>query len=148
MGRVPQSSQTPGGDRRLDSADRPRRPFLQAVWRLRCPLCNETPLQQNSWFQFRDGCESCDYCYEREPGYFWAAAGVFTYTAASLTGSGIAAVFYFLWPELDILVIAAMAALSIVPFALFLFPYSRALWMWMDFWFHPLEPDEHLTSAE
>lgn len=148
MGSVPDGAQAASRHRRLKSDARTGKPSLLAVARLRCPLCGKTPLQDHSWFQFKAGCVECDYRFEREPGYFWAAAWVFTYTASSLAGLGVAAGLYRLWPHWDILLIAALAALTILPLSLFLFPYSRALWMWMDFYFHPLEPDERLVTEE
>ena len=122
------------------------KPKLRHVLRLRCPHCGVTPLRaEGAWLRFREGCPDCDYRYEREPGYFWGSAWIVTYTVASFAAFGLAVWMLVVFPKMDALVIALIAVAPIVPLAVLLTPFSRALWMWADHLLHPLDPDEKMT---
>ena len=73
---------------------------------LRCPTCGVTPLfpswkkvgNLSDWFSPSDGCPSCGYAFEREPGYFLLAIWGVNYGVVALGGMAL----YFalrLWTE-------------------------------------------------
>ena len=115
-------------------------PRLVHALRLRCPHCGVTPLRTaGSWFTFRDECPRCAYRILRETGYFTGAAWVMTYTAASLAGIATGAALLWQKPEVDSLVLAAMASVVAAVTAFLFMPFGKALWIWLDHVLHPLE---------
>ena len=113
--------------------------YFSSLLLLRCPHCNKTPLlKEKSWFNFREGCEICDYKYERDEGYFWGAPFMLNYP---ITGALGMLAFIFLEPQLrdyDIYYLATLLSLIVCGGALFLFPFAKALWMFIDHIIHPI----------
>jgi len=78
-----------------------------------------------------DSCPVCSYSFEREPGYFVGAMYI-SYGLAIplyLAVAGILRLLFRGWSDLAVL---ALALPLFVPFAPFLFRYSRVLWMHFD----------------
>lgn len=144
------SGGAPGGSQTIitwlkEALLRHSKPKFRHILHLKCPRCGITPLQEKGcWFKFREGCPKCDYSYDREPGYFWGAAWIISYTAASLAAFAVAIPLLIYYPEVDGLFIAAAAVTPILPVVGLMHPYSRAAWMWFDHYFHPLSDYEHL----
>lgn len=124
-----------------------RRPSFFAVLRLRCPYCRKAPLlAPKSWIVFASGCPKCDYPYEREEGYFTGAAWVINYTFAAFWGVLIGGLLLWQRPQWGSLLISLITAVVALLAAIGFFPYGKALWLWLDHVFHPLEERETLRS--
>ena len=144
MSTKPESEQT---DLNSKNSARHSKPKLRAILLLRCPRCVRTPLQKSrSWLQFRLGCEKCDYQYEREPGYFWGASWMITYTFASLGSLAVAITLLVYYPDWSGLKTALVAVAPILPIAVAIQPFSRAAWMVFDHFHNPLNDFERLDS--
>ena len=118
--------------------------YLSSLFFL-CPHCNETPLlKKKSWFDFREGCDKCGYKYDREEGYFWGAPFMLNYP---ITGDTLGLIAYvYLEPALrdyDVYVLSSIVCLIICASAMFLFPFAKALWMFLDHVVHPVFPKEN-----
>ena len=122
-------------------ADNKNKVYLSSLLFLRCPHCNKTPLLKNgSWFDFKKGCDICGYDYEREEGYFWGAPFMLNYP---ITGAIGITSFVFLEPHLrtyDVYFLAAIVSFIFCACALLLFPFAKALWMFLDHLIHPIFP--------
>jgi len=109
--------------------------------RLRCPYCGFTPLQANgSWFYFGQGCKTCDYVYEREPGYFTGASWMVNYAVSAVFGCSMGALLLFKLPDLDALWVASIVSVFLIAFGMWFIPYSMAIWLGFDHLIHPLTP--------
>lgn len=97
--------------------------------RLKCPRCGNGPLFE-SWFQMPQRCSGCNLKYERAPGYFLGS----TYINYGLT----AVLLLLVYPTLHFgcglsnKQLAPWLAGLVVAFPLFVFRYSRALWLALD----------------
>lgn len=120
-----------------------QKPFLRAVFLLRCPRCARYPLRRpRTWFQFNVGCQNCGYRYERESGYFWGAAWMINYPLVGIIA--MISVAFMLQTNLKIrgLRLAAVVSLIVAVAALLLYPFARALWMYLDQRIHPLNAED------
>ena len=124
--------------------DAKTRPSLRAALSLHCPYCHRTPLRkQGSWFVFRRGCRGCDFRYEREAGYYTGASWMVAYPMISLCGLGTAVVFkLWLFPELNTLLLITLVSALMVALAILSTPFCKAIWLYQDHWFHPLDKDD------
>ena len=121
-------------------------PFLNAVrnaLRLRCPNCREGPVLERWPNKILPSCPFCGLSYFREPGYYIGGM-IVTY---GLTLLVVIPVFLLslLLPKLQGLpdyVRLGIWILFAVPLALFLMPYSYSLWLSVDFWLEPWEPEK------
>ena len=116
---------------------------LRGVFFLKCPYCLKAPLRKDgSWFEFSHGCQSCDYQYEREPGYFFASPWMVNYPLSALVCFGLSFILFRNYPEMYVLLKAAFVAGACIIAALFLYPFSRAIWLFMDHLFKPLSDED------
>jgi transposase-like protein len=119
-------------------------PKLLYALTLRCPYCGKTPLRRKgSFFDFGEGCPTCNYKYSREGGYFTGSSWMINYTTTSLVGIAVAA-YCALSTNMGGLMIATVASISIVVFGLLFFPFGNALWIYFDHLFHPLQERDRL----
>lgn len=122
---------------------------LISLLRLRCPYCGSTALRAGkSWFNFADGCQVCDYSFEREPGYFTGASWMVNYTVSALSGLGMGAALMILFPDLDGLVVAAIVSVFLIAFGLWFIPYGMAIWLGFDHFIHPLRPEDRFRPSK
>jgi uncharacterized protein (DUF983 family) len=110
-----------------------RRALLHAL-RLRCPRCGRAPLFRR-WFVMNTVCAVCDLVFERAQGY-WVGA---IYVNYAVTTSIAVAGYLVLWRFMDL---ATRWQLALwVPFAvvfpLWFFPYSRSLWLAVEYAVNP-----------
>ena len=118
--------------------------FLRAL-RLKCPLCGTTKLVTH-WLpvRFTRGCETCDYKFEREPGYYWGQSMMITYPFLGvllMAAGGYAVVFM---KDISAYRIALALACLSVPLGYFSLPHGRAIWIAMDLYFRPPEKEDKL----
>jgi uncharacterized protein (DUF983 family) len=127
-----------------------RRPTLRRaarlIWRalrLRCPNCGRGHLF-TSWFRLRERCPVCQVWLEREEGYFVGAMAVNIIIGEFLPVVGAVAAIVLTWPNppWPILQIAVPLAMGLCP--VLLFPFSRTLWLALDWTFRPPTRDNRL----
>ena len=127
-----------------------RRPTLRRaarlVWRalrLQCPNCGRGRLFE-SWFQLRERCSACQVWLEREEGYFVGAMAVNIIIGEFLPvmGAIVALVITWPYPPWQVLQIAVPVAMGLCP--VLLFPFSRTLWLALDWTFRPPSRDNRL----
>jgi uncharacterized protein (DUF983 family) len=126
-----------------------RPPFLAAVrdaLRLCCPNCREGPVLARWPNKILPSCPFCGLSYFREPGYFIGGM-IVTY---GLTLLVVIPVFLIslLLPDVKGLSDYSRLGLWIlfaVPLALVLMPYSYSLWLSLDFWLEPWNPEKTKT---
>ena len=125
------------------------KPKLFYALLLRCPHCGKTPLRKPGGFvDFGEGCEICDYKYEREVGYFSGASWMMNYTFAAV--SAMIAGGYMVWKHSNAgdMVIAGVPALFGGVSALLFIPWGRSIWMWIDHLLHPLSSADQLKISK
>jgi uncharacterized protein (DUF983 family) len=102
--------------------------------RLRCPRCGATPLFAG-WFSMVPACALCGLVFERAQGYFVGAIYLNYAATAVLVIGG----YLTLWSCTE-LSTAAQLALWLpvaVLFPLWFFPYSRSLWLALEYALNP-----------
>ena len=109
--------------------------FARAL-RLRCPNCGRGRLHA-SWFRLRDECPVCSAWLEREEGYFVGAMALNMVIAELLPFGAAVVVMILTWPAppWQVLQLAVPIAMGLMPLALF--PWSRTLWLALDWTFRP-----------
>lgn len=121
------------------------KPQLGKAMSLHCPYCGKTPLRaEKSWFEFRVGCPSCRYLYEREDGYFTGAAWMVNFSFGALLGFAIGFTLLAMEPRPDSMVIALIINAVIIVACMSFFPFGRALWLWADHLLHPLTEEDRV----
>ena len=124
----------------------PRRPFSDAVrdaLRLRCPNCREGKVIKRWPNQILTNCPVCGLSYFRESGYFIGGM-IITY---GLTLAIVIPVFLIstLFPDIAGLSNYSRYGLWIlfaIPLAFLLMPYSYSLWLSLDYWLEPWQPEK------
>ncbi len=110
-----------------------KRALTRAV-RLRCPACGRAPLFR-SWFVMNTACAVCDLRFERAQGY-WVGAIYINYGVTTL----IAVTGYFAawrWWDPPLAWQLAVWGLFTVVFPLWFFPYSRSVWLAVEYGLNP-----------
>jgi uncharacterized protein (DUF983 family) len=123
----------------------PRR-AARLIWRalrLRCPNCGRGGLF-TSWFRLRERCPVCQVWLEREEGYFVGAMALNIIIGEFLPVIVAVAVIVLSWPNppWQALQIGVPVAMGICPVVLF--PFSRTLWLALDWTFRPPTRDKRL----
>lgn len=116
-----------------DVAGRLARGLGRAV-RLRCPRCGRAPLFRR-WFVMNSVCAVCDLRFERAQGY-WVGAIYVNYAVTTV----IAIVGYLvLWRFADLSTAWQLGVWLpfVVAFPLWFFPYSRSLWLAVEYAINP-----------
>ena len=122
------------------------KPSLIRALRLRCPHCGISPLlKKGSFLEFCNGCQLCNYKYEREIGYFSGASWMMNYAFASIVA--MLAGGYMVWKHSDAgdMVVAGIPALFGGVAAFLFIPWGRSLWLWIDHTLHPLTEADKLN---
>lgn len=117
---------------------------LRSIFLLRCPHCaTSSLLKPGSWFEFQEGCELCSYRYERESGYFLGAPWMISYPLVGMVCLLLSiSLFSWITPRFGMLGLSGLVALAAIISGLFFYPYARAIWMFGDHLFNPLEDRE------
>ena len=116
---------------------------MRLVWRavrLRCPNCGQGTLVRR-WFGLHDRCPVCQVWLEREEGYFLGAMAVNLIIGEFVPVFGAIAIVIGTWPNppWSTLQIAVPVAMGLFP--VLLFPFSRLLWLALDWTFRPPSRD-------
>lgn len=111
------------------------RQLLRSVMTRRCPICLEGEVFLGL-FDVRRNCESCEFFFSRESGYFLGS--VYLGYAATLAVAFI--LWFLLSPVLGMgwdfrVLIVLLAFVSVFP--LWFFRYARMLWMALDLYLNP-----------
>jgi uncharacterized protein (DUF983 family) len=119
--------------------------YAARALRLRCPICGISPLFKRArevrslrdWLTPLPGWPRCGYDYHREPGYFLLAVWGFDYFFVAIVGLVIVTVLELtLRPSTPVLLLCTLTPL--VPLALFVARYGKALFLALDtFWDPP-----------
>jgi uncharacterized protein (DUF983 family) len=108
---------------------------LWAVVRQRCPRCREGRIFRGS-FTMNDPCPVCGLVFQREEGYFLGAMYVSYLLACVLLGTS-----YFiarlLFPDLNSILLVAVASVPYLPLTPAVFRYSRVIWIHFERWVCP-----------
>jgi uncharacterized protein (DUF983 family) len=104
--------------------------------RLRCPNCGRGRLLA-SWFKLRHRCPVCAVWLEREEGYFLGAMALNLIIAEFIPVIAAVVVLLKTWPDPPwlLLQIGVPLGMGLLPIALF--PFSRGLWLALDWTFRP-----------
>jgi uncharacterized protein (DUF983 family) len=100
--------------------------------RLRCPLCGNGRMF-SGLIRMNERCSSCDFKFEREPGYFLGSTYInYGWTSVSLTIGYI--VLHVILEYPNSYVMAPLVAWFVL-FPMFFHRYARALWLAFDCFF-------------
>lgn len=114
-----------------------RAPLLFArALRLRCPACGKGRLFAG-WFDMRKSCPACGVWIDREEGYFLGAIAVNLILTELLCAGGILAILILSWPNPPWLALQVGGVLYTLLFPIAFFPWSRTLWLAMDWTVRP-----------
>ena len=111
--------------------------------RLRCPNCGRGRLVE-SWFKVRERCPACQVWLEREEGYFLGAMALNIVIGEFVPVFGGVAVVILTWPNPPWLVLQLVVPITMGLFPVLLFPFSRMLWLALDWTFRPPSRDSRL----
>ncbi len=115
--------------------------FLRAL-ALRCPACGSGGLFA-SWFSIRPACPCCGVWFEREEGYFLGAMALNLIVAELLPAAVGVAWIVSTWPNPPWTVLQFVAPLAMGLSPLLFYPWSRTLWLTLDWTFHPPVYGQH-----
>lgn len=141
------TSKTPQSSKNKKS--RPKLKLKSLLWGLKlcCPTCGNTKLVQSGAFlKFNDGCKSCDYTFEREPGYFWGQSMMISYPLIGLFLVLVGYVTKSFFPSLSAYALAIILSIISIPLIVVLNPHSRVIWMIIDLYFNPLNEKDQLQK--
>jgi uncharacterized protein (DUF983 family) len=110
---------------------------------LRCPNCGRGSVLRD-WFHMRERCSVCQVWLEREEGYFVGAMAINIVVGEFLPFFGAIAALILTWPTppWQALQIAVPVSMALCP--VILFPFSRTLWLALDWTFRPPSRDNRL----
>jgi uncharacterized protein (DUF983 family) len=112
---------------------------LTLLWRgicLRCPRCGARSLFR-TWFAMHERCAVCGLRFEREQGYFLGAIYINYGVTVVLALLGSFALEYWTQPSLTQELVLWIGFGTAFP--VLFFPYSRGLWLGVDYLFDPGE---------
>lgn len=119
--------------------------IFRAIFLLRCAYCGRTSFRKkNSWFDFADGCERCNYKFEREEGYFLGAPWMINYPLTSVISIG-AGIYFYRYTDLHSLGLAGLLSAIAISFGILFYPFARAIWMVGDHLIHPIQERDRLN---
>ncbi|HEY0581226.1 MAG TPA: DUF983 domain-containing protein [Chloroflexota bacterium] len=120
--------------------------FARLVWRalrLRCPNCGQGRLIKG-WFGLRERCPVCQVWLEREEGYFLGAMAVNLIIGEFVPVFGAVAIVISTWPNPPWQFLQIGVPILMGVFPIVLFPFSRMLWLALDWTFRPPTRDSRL----
>lgn len=107
----------------------------------RCPNCSTGGIF-DGWFKLKDRCPTCAYAFEREEGYWVSAIIVNTAVIEGLFLVVFIAVVLATAPDIEWGPLLVIGIVMNVVVPIVFYPLSKTVWMGIDLYFHPLEPDE------
>jgi len=114
---------------------------------LQCPYSCGTALRApGQWITFKDVCPACGYRIDREPGYFWGASWMISYTIVGVLALFLAVYLLFSRPEMDAMVIASVSTVFALIVGWVFTPFGKAIWLWADHMLHPLGPADYPSN--
>ena len=108
---------------------------------LRCPECGSGGIFRN-WLSQVPVCPGCGRRFEREEGYFLGAMAVNLIVAELIPTAAAVLTLVLTWPNppWTVLQFALPIAMAVVP--LLFFPFSRLVWVALDWSVRPMPPGE------
>jgi uncharacterized protein (DUF983 family) len=106
---------------------------LGAMMRLRCPRCLEGKIWRR-FLSMNEACPICGLIFEREPGYFTGAMVVSYGIAVPTFGVIVIALIVARFDAVVALIAGGVVYLVLAPF---IFRYSRAVWLHLDWLVDP-----------
>ena len=110
--------------------------------RMRCLYCGKTKLlKEKSWFDFGEGCNECDYRYEREAGYYTGASWLINFPVTSVLAFVLGAYLYTTLNDVSSQQVALAVSFFIILFGIAFFPWNSKLFIcWSS------NPDFHVDG--
>ncbi len=117
--------------------------MLRSAWRCRCPRCHKGELFGGWPNKVLPRCPNCGLKYFREEGYF-VGGMVVTYILAMVVIAAVSLVVFFLLPDTGIFTENGKMAVwfaSAILLTLAFLRRSYSLWISLDYWIEPWEPE-------
>jgi len=119
--------------------------MLLGAWRCRCPRCHQGALFERWPNKVLPRCAQCGLSYFRESGYY-VGGMVVTYILSMAVLGVVSLVVFFLLPEKGLLSENAKMAIwfgAAILLTLGFLRRSYSLWISLDYWIEPWQPEEH-----
>jgi uncharacterized protein (DUF983 family) len=107
-----------------------KRSWFTALLAQRCPRCREGRIFRTA-LDVHVRCPVCGLLLDREPGYFIGAMYV-SYGLALLILIPLFFFFQWLMPDASGITVATLSILPYLPLTLFVYRYSRVIWVYFD----------------
>ena len=122
------------------------KPSLLKALKLKCPYCGETSMiEKGNIFKYASGCEKCDYKFERDASYYSGANQLIGFPVAGTLGLIIAACLYA-FSDLNLYFMIGLVFGLMILFIIAFWPFTMALWLWMDHKFNKLNENDSLRK--
>jgi uncharacterized protein (DUF983 family) len=111
---------------------------------LRCPYCGKGKLFRRGYTMY-EKCSVCGWRFERESGYWTGAIAlnlVVTELLIAIVIVPLATWLAITQQPITLLLIIGLPMPFIIPFLFF--RHAKSFWMSIDFWFHPVDPEERM----
>jgi uncharacterized protein (DUF983 family) len=128
-----------------------RLPFIEGLGRglrMRCPCCGIGSIYRRPYRMFHD-CPVCRLDYFREPGYY-VGAMIVNYLATAFLILGaylISRALPEIWHAAPQTKIPVWMACAVV-ISLALVPLARSMWLALDYWIEPWQPNDALLRTD
>jgi uncharacterized protein (DUF983 family) len=109
--------------------------------RLRCPACGGGPLFV-SWLRMCPNCPQCGLGLEREPGYQVGSYMFNLITAQSVYAVVLGVLLLLTWPDPPWAVLTWAGVAGMLVFPVLFYPLSKTLFLALDLFVRPLEPED------
>ena len=109
---------------------------------LRCPYCGKGKLFRRGYTMY-EKCSVCGWRFERESGYWTGAIAlnlVVTELLIAIVIVPLATWLAITQQPITLLLIIGLPMPFILPFLFF--RHAKSFWMSIDFWVHPVDPEE------
>ncbi|WP_370328435.1 DUF983 domain-containing protein [Euzebya sp.] len=131
------TSGEPSADHRMQ-----QRPRLLRALRMRCPLCGQKPIT-SGYGELVETCPGCGYDFDQGEEGYYVGALIMNTVAVLLTfvagfGIGLAVT----WPDVPWTALTWILIVAVAVVAIWFYPRSKTLWIWMDLKIHPYSTGE------
>lgn len=118
------------------------KPSLIKALSLKCPYCgNVSLLAEGNPFTYAEKCTECFYKFERDESYYSGSNQLISFPVAGTAGLLLAGLLYA-YSGFSVNIIVGISFFTMVIFIFLFWPFSMALWLWMDHTFKPLTKEE------
>ncbi|MGI9622574.1 MAG: DUF983 domain-containing protein [Acidimicrobiales bacterium] len=114
---------------------------------LACGVCGRRGLFRR-WVYMTETCPRCGLRFEREEGDFVGAVGINTVLTFGILLVGMVTFFVVTYPDIPAGPGVFVAALLFVPVPVFLYPFSKTLWLAIGLIMRPVEAGEVKDKAD